>query len=181
MIQDQNRYCHPLKRNRWLRPAAFSIAGLFSFLLLTACATERVRVEEVAQKPAEFEGEQVKVRGEIEESYGNRAFLLDNDEGEDLYVIAKYPLAVTKDLEGKSVEVTGTARRFDRSDIERDLDTELDREVVEKIQEREPVIVATEVIGNEEDFSGMGGGRNLVDEPGLDDGEFENDLFDPNR
>lgn len=180
MIQKQSRSLNPLKWKEALSTGRWFF--LFSLVLLTACATERVRVEEVAQRPADFEGEQIKVRGQVEELYGNRAFLLDNDEGEDLFVIAEHPLRVTQALEGKTVEVTGTAERFDRSDIQRDLDTELDREIVEKIQEGEPVIIARVVTGDEEDFGDMGGGRNLIDEPGLDDDELmgpENELFEP--
>jgi len=170
----QNRYLNPLK----------GLMGLFSLFLLTACAAERVHVEEVAENPADHIGEQVMVRGEVEESYGNRTFLIDNDEGEDLYVIAQYPLSVTQGLEGKKVEVTGTVRKFNRRDIERDLDTELERKEIGKIEEEDPVLIARQVIGDEDDFEGMGAGRNLVDEPGLEDDDVvgpENELFDPER
>lgn len=172
MIQNQNRYLNSLK---WM-------GGFFSLFLLTACATENVRVEEVAEKPGDHIGEQVKVQGEIEESYGNRAFTIEDNEGGKIFVIAEHPLSVTQDLKGKNVEVTGTVHRFDRGEIERDLETEFDSEVTENIEEGDPVIVAREVIGDEEEFEGMGGGRNLVDEPGLDN-EFmdpKNELFVPN-
>lgn len=184
MIQSQSRYLDPLKWRRGLRlrPGFLLMGGLLSLFLLAACATENVRVGEVAQRPADRIGEQVRVQGEIEKSYGNRAFTIEDNEGEALFVIAEHPLALTQGLEGKNVEVTGTVRRFDRSEIERDLETELDSEVIENIEEGDPVIVAREVIGDEEEFEGMGGGRNLVDEPGLSN-EFmdpKNELFLPN-
>jgi hypothetical protein len=154
---------------------------------LTACAmgTESVRVEEIAEKPSDFTGAQVKVRGEVEETYGNRAFILDEGQtdGENLFVITNHPLTVTERLEGKTVEVTGMVQRFNRDEIEQDLEVELDREVTREISEGEPVVIAQAVTGDEEELEGMGGGRNLIDEPGLDDNEFmnpKNELFLPN-
>ncbi len=189
MIQKQSRYRHPLMLGRafGLR-GVISISGwLFSLFLLTACAmgTESVRVEEIAEKPSDFTGAQVKVRGEVEETYGNRAFILDEGQtdGENLFVITNHPLTVTERLEGKTVEVTGTVQRFNRDEIEQDLEFELDREVTREISEGEPVVIAQAVTGGEEELEGMGGGRNLIDEPGLDDNEFmdpKNELFVPN-
>lgn len=189
MIQKQSRYRHPLMLGRafGLR-GVISISGwLFSLFLLTACAmgTESVRVEEIAEKPSDFTGAQVKVRGEVEETYGNRAFILDEGQtdGENLFVITNHPLTVTERLEGKTVEVTGTVQRFNRDEIEQDLEFELDREVTREISEGEPVVIAQAVTGDEEELEGMGGGRNLIDEPGLDDNEFmnpKNELFLPN-
>lgn len=189
MIQKQSRYRHPLMLGRafGLR-GVISISGwLFSLFLLTACAmgTESVRVEEIAEKPSDFTGAQVKVRGEVEETYGNRAFILDEGQtdGENLFVITNHPLTVTERLEGKTVEVTGTVQRFNRDEIEQDLEFELDQEVTREISEGEPVVIAQAVTGDEEELEGMGGGRNLIDEPGLDNNEFmdpKNELFVPN-
>ncbi len=106
----------------------------------------QVSAGELADKPAAYLGLRVKVRGEIEDVHSARTFTLDEDTvgaSPDVLVLApggSFP------KDGDEVEVTGTVRRFVRSEIERDYDWfDLDEKYDVTYRER-PVIVAESVL-----------------------------------
>lgn len=105
-----------------------------------------VSAGELADKPAAYLGVRVKVRAEINDVYSPRAFTLDEDKvgaSPDVLVLANDG-AFPKD--GKTVEVTGTVRRFVRTEIERDYSWfDLDKKYDVTYSER-PVIVADTVL-----------------------------------
>ena len=105
-----------------------------------------VSAGELADKPAAYLGLRVKVRAEIESVHTPRVFTLDEDKvgaSPDVLVVAPNG-AFPKD--GQVVEVTGTVRRFVRTEIERDYDWfDLGTEYDVKYTER-PVIIADSVL-----------------------------------
>jgi hypothetical protein len=110
-----------------------------------------VSAGQLADKPAAYLGLRVKVRAEIEDVHTSRAFTLDEDKvgaSPDVLVLAPSG-SFPKD--GDYVEVTGTVRRFVRTEIERDYDWfDLDEEYDTRYTER-PVIVAETVLPVEEE------------------------------
>lgn len=153
---------------------------LASLLMLTACAStgemaesDTVRTTEVIESPSEYIGEEVTVRGEIEESHGNQAFILNEEGlfGQDLLVIKDQSLTSNKADEGDFVEVTGTVRRFSPTEIERDLGVALSPELQAQAQEGDPVIIAKEVTEQPLMGDDFGGGVGEFDDPGIIDNE----------
>jgi hypothetical protein len=101
---------------------------------------------QLADKPAAYLGLRVKVRAEIANVHSPQMFTLDEDEvgaSPDVLVLApggSFP------KDGDLVEVTGTVRRFVRTEIERDYDWfELEEKYDTTYSER-PVIVADTVL-----------------------------------
>lgn len=110
----------------------------------------QVSAGELADKPAAYLGLRVKVRAEIEDVHTPRAFTLDEDKAgasPDVLVLSAGGAFPKK---GETVEVTGTVRRFVRTEIKRDYDWfDLGEQYDVKYTER-PVIVAESVLPMEE-------------------------------
>jgi hypothetical protein len=106
---------------------------------------------QLADRPAAYMGQRVKVRAEVEDVHTPRVFTLDEDEvgaSPDVLVLGptgSFPKG------GQFVEVTGTVRAFVRSEIERDYEWfDLGDEFDVKFTER-PVIVAESVLPVDEE------------------------------
>lgn len=101
--------------------------------------------ENISANLADYLGQTVSVRGEVEEIAGNHAFLLSKDQlfgGERVLVINAS--GQTIDLiegEGTDVQVTGEVREFILADIESEYGFDLDNNVFVDY-ENQPVIVA---------------------------------------
>jgi hypothetical protein len=106
----------------------FAAAG--ATLLLTAAAPvfsadrgETLTSGRLAQAPADYYGEHVRVRGEVARVFDRRAFTLDEDRPlvhHDLLVVAPRPLIRVR--EGAEVVVSGYVRRLVPSELRRDYD-----------------------------------------------------------
>lgn len=107
-------------------------------------APSRVDVDDLAAKPAQFVGKNVRVQGEIEELVGPRAFTLDEDSfaaTTDVLVVLPRASAVLRD--DAEVVVLGAVQLLTRAELERDYGwLDADPEWVVRFSQR-PIIVAT--------------------------------------
>jgi hypothetical protein len=106
----------------------------------------QVSAGELADKPAAYLGLRVKVRAEIEDVHTPRAFTLDEDKvGASPDVLVLSPAGAFP-KKGETVEVTGTVRRFVRTEIKRDYDWFDLGEQYDVTYTERPVIVAESVL-----------------------------------
>jgi hypothetical protein len=107
-------------------------------------------VDTLKEHPGRFYDKQVRVTGEVDEIYSDRAFRLEGTGwafDDDITVLMKKPLdaaaggVLQKDEE---LVVSGTVRRFVVADVERDIGWDLTPEVEVKLKER-PVLIADSV------------------------------------
>lgn len=103
-------------------------------------------VDAIKESPERFYGKTVRLAGEVDEVYGDRAFELEGTEwalNDNIIVLTKTPvrfggMALSSDDE---IVVFGTVRPFVVADVERDLGWDIGSDVEVKISKR-PVIVA---------------------------------------
>lgn len=146
----------PIRKDR-SRPLLSSLLVLGLVLTTGACArnTEtETGAARISDNPEAFIGQTVTVRGEVDDIRGVQTFTLnDNDliADEDLLVIASEPLTdLVREPAGAALQeddrirVSGTVRRLVVTDIERELDFDLDPELEVEFRDR-PVLVADEV------------------------------------
>ena len=104
---------------------------------------------EIAADPTQYYGQTLAVTGEVEDTYNEGVFTLDEDElfgGEDLLVVVVNPTEIVED--GETVAVTGELRSFVVADIERDYGLTWDAGVGEELEaeySERPVLVADRV------------------------------------
>jgi hypothetical protein len=105
---------------------------------------------QIAGDPAGFVGRSVRVKAEVEDVHGPRAFTLDEDRvGAEPDVLVLAPQTIPRNLENKQVTVTGPVRTFVRVELEReyewfDAGDFGDPDVVARFETR-PVIMARSI------------------------------------
>lgn len=119
---------------------------------------------DIAQKPEQFYGKRVRLAAEVEDTFGNGVFTLDEDKllaGPDVLVIA--PGGGAGPREDTKVTVMGTVRKFTSADVARDYEWygsgwygySWNRyDTVWRDWDTRPVVVADSIVNNE--------GRELV-------------------
>lgn len=109
-----------------------------------------VDVDKVKDEPDRFYNKQVRLAGEVDEIYGDRAFRLEGTGwafDDDITVLMKKPMDEAAGgmlREDDELVVLGTVRRFTVAEIERDLGWDLSPEIEIRLKDR-PVIVADSV------------------------------------
>lgn len=106
-------------------------------------------VEQIQEDTWRYLGETVTVVGEAGDVHSERAFELEGDDwifDEEVLVVAKSPvrLAAQRVAEDDDVIVTGTVRRMNRDEINRELGWEIDQGLADDWADK-PVIVASSV------------------------------------
>lgn len=116
-----------------------------------------VDVDQVKEAPGQYYDKKVRVTGEVDELYSDRAFKLEGTGwafNDDITVLLKEPVPANLGRLSRDDEliVTGTVRRFVVADIERDVGWDLSPEIEVKLKER-PVLVADMVrrVGGDDD------------------------------
>lgn len=164
-----------MRRDNHAHARAIAGAALLAAVAVGACTNERERTQQGAQQQAErtptpmtpptqpatdvdkvkeepnrFYDKQVRLTGEVDKLYGDRAFRLEGTGwafDDDITVLMKKPMddasggALRSDDE---VVVHGTVRRFVVADIERDLGWDLSPDIEVDLKER-PVLIADTV------------------------------------
>lgn len=103
-------------------------------------------IEEIEEEPGRHFGKSVKVVGEIDDVYGQRAFELEGLDlifEDEVLVLTKSPIALGNESlqEDQMVRVHGTVKKFSKTELESELGWKLDGEVNDE-WEGKPVIVA---------------------------------------
>lgn len=103
-------------------------------------------IDQVKEAPRSFYGERVRVAGDVEEFYGDRAFELEGSGwafGDNITVLTRTPVTFVGEALKLNDElvVTGIVRRFVTAEIERELGWDLEPELETRLRER-PVLVA---------------------------------------
>lgn len=111
-------------------------------------ARENVTSEEISDNFSAYVGQEVTIRQDIEETVGNYAFLLDEDQlfgGEEILVIntSNSPLELV-DSDDTDVQVTGEVREFVFADLEREFTLGLEPDLFVDYEGR-PVILARSI------------------------------------
>ncbi|WAS90600.1 hypothetical protein [Nannocystis punicea] len=107
-------------------------------------------VDTVKEHPAWYYDKKVRVTGEVDEVYSDRAFRLEGTGwafDDDITVLMKKPMDVAAGgalKDDDELIVNGTVRRFVVADVERDIGWDLSPEIEVKLKER-PVLVADSV------------------------------------
>lgn len=123
---------------------------------------QKVSVEQVQDAPADYYGKQVRVTGEIDDIYGDRAFKLEGTGwafDDDIIVLTKTPvlLAAGPLVGDDELIVTGTVKRFTTAEIEREVGWDLKPELEVTLRER-PVLIADSIynVDTHERWTGEG-------------------------
>lgn len=108
--------------------------------------TPPVEVDQVKEAPGQYYDKKVRVTGEVDELYSERAFKLEGTGwafDDDITVLLKEPVPANLGRLSRDDEliVTGTVKRFTVADIERDVGWDLSPEIEVRLKER-PVLVA---------------------------------------
>jgi len=144
-------YEYPTSKNSsvsglyWIFTVASALVILIVFavpILLDQAGIEGesgLTVSDVVDNPSQYAGQIIALEGEVENTIGSRGFTLDGQGviGDEMLVVSRQPLqAVGGDgLEGglfttdDEVLISGTVRRFNRSEIENELGISLDSQV----------------------------------------------------
>jgi len=162
-----------MRRDNHAHARAIAGAALLAAVATGACNTERERaaerapmqqaeraptpaplpttdVDRVKENPNWYYDKHVRVTGEVDEIFGDRAFRLEGTGwafDDDITVLMKKPMDAAAGgalQEDDELVVSGTVRRFVVADIERDIGWDLSPEVEIKLKER-PVLVADAV------------------------------------
>lgn len=113
-------------------------------------AAATATIDEVAANPAEYAGEQVTLSGDVNNVLGPRSFILGSGAGGQVLVIGAEPMdalgatgmASPAELADDTVQVTGTVRMFNLTEVERDVGADLNDQAFAGWEGR-PVIVAS--------------------------------------
>lgn len=150
-------------------------AALLAVVATGACTTEREKqaerqaerapaplpqkpttdIDTVKEEPQRFYDKAVRVTGEVDKIYSDRAFRLEGTGwafDDDITVLMKKPLTTPIKNDDELV-VSGTVRRLVVADVERDLGWDLSPEIEVELKER-PVLVADSVrrVAKDEDI-----------------------------
>ncbi|MEO1298845.1 MAG: hypothetical protein AAFW75_24310 [Cyanobacteria bacterium J06636_16] len=111
-------------------------------------AQENVTTEEISDEFAQYEGQKVSVRQDVEEVIGKNSFTLDEDQffgGEELLVIDMTVAGLELiEGEGTEVQVTGELTQFSLDELELGMGIELEPELFADY-EGQPVILAESI------------------------------------
>lgn len=114
-------------------------------------AADARTVDTVTDRPEDFIGRTVTIRGEMDDVRGPRAFTLGDHDwilGEELLVVApKQPAGAVWDLKAlddRPVTVTGTVRKLVVAEVEREFDFDLDPEFEIQFRDR-PILIADNI------------------------------------
>lgn len=123
-------------------------------LLLDACdAIEEPpglqTVDNVEKHPSEFIGKRVTLTGEVDSVFNDRAFELGGLQwmfGGDVLVVTRTPVTLGKEklAEGREIALSGVVREFVVTDIERELQWDLERKLEIEWQDK-PVVIADSI------------------------------------
>lgn len=108
-------------------------------------------VEELLDDIARYDGQKVKVPGEVEEKIDERAFILESGgifNDEIVVMMPEGRLMVTEDSE---VVVTGTVRAIGFVEIEREYGWDLDPQIKVELEDVEAFIIAESIEQKEDD------------------------------
>lgn len=146
--------------NRELSPkrSAIRLLAVASLFALPACSTpevtttlaeeQNVTTEELLDKTASYVGQSVSIRSEVEESIGESAFLMADEEyfgGEGVLVInASGESFVVPDVGDSQVQVTGEVKTFVMATVADEYGLALEPELFESY-ETKPVIIAQSI------------------------------------
>jgi hypothetical protein len=116
----------------------------------------RVKLDELEDNPQKYIGQTVSVDAEIQEVLGPRVFTIDETNWADLQgeILVHVPATVAAAVrENDRVTVTGTVKPFVRAEIEREggwltLDREVEIDLAKK-----PVLVASRIVGGNNDVA----------------------------
>lgn len=105
-------------------------------------------IEEISEDEDNASGEEVTVRGEVEEVEPGISFVLQEEgflEGDEVLVINVSEQVITEDAENLKLQITGELGTLVLADIERDYGLELDPDLYVDY-ETKPVILATSMV-----------------------------------
>jgi len=114
---------------------------------------QRIALDELEDNPDKYIGRVVSVDGMVEDILGPRVFKIDEThwgdlDGELLVVMPDRAAAIVR--EDDRVTVSGTVRRFARTDLEQAWDSsDIERSLEERLAKR-PVIVADRIVGGDD-------------------------------
>ncbi len=107
-------------------------------------------LEEVAENPDKYYGQEISVEGEVDEIVNDYAFTLKQEQligGDDLLIINATGEPIPQ--QDKTVVVTGMVRPFVKAEFERDYDLTWDLDIQEKIEAEyteKPVLVVDSIV-----------------------------------
>lgn len=137
------------------RATVFGTLAIASLVLLPACAgpqsnttpaeESNVTTEELADEPSEYVGQEITLRGEVEETVDETSFRIEDDSlfgGEGVLVInASSEPFVIPDVGDSQVQVTGRVETFVADTIAGEYDLTFDPDLYGEY-ENQPVIIA---------------------------------------
>lgn len=163
-----------MRRDNHAHARAIAGAALLAAVAVGACTNDRERtqaqqqqaeraptpaptpgapsadVDKVKEEPDRFYNKQVRLTGEVDEIYGDRAFRLEGTGwafDDDITVLMKKPMDAAAGgalKEDDELVVLGTVRRFTVAEIERDIGWDLSPEIEVRLKDR-PVVIADSV------------------------------------
>lgn len=115
---------------------------------------QRVEIDDVEDHPERYFGRTVSIDGKVDEVHGPQLFELDQpewfqQEGDVLVFVPEGSLAAVR--ENDRVTVTGTLKRFLRSDVIREARWMQVDGILEEELDEVPVLVATRIVGGDND------------------------------
>ena len=115
---------------------------------------QQVDIDDVEDHPEQYFGRTLSIDGKVDEVYGPHLFELDQpewfqQEGDVLVFVPKGSLAAVR--EDDRVTVTGTLKRFLRSDVIREARWMQVDGILEENLDEVPVLVATRIVGGDDD------------------------------
>lgn len=115
-------------------------------------ADSNLTIEEIAEEENTNVGEEVSVRGEVEEVEPGRSFLIEEDgflEGDSVLVLNVSEQVIPENADDLKLQVTGELGTLVLVDVERDYGLDLDPELYTEYESK-PVIFATYMVASPE-------------------------------